>query len=37
MTIFEILKESNASLVISEQAPMQFSFTKSVKVVFAGN
>jgi len=36
MTIFEILKESDASLVISEQAPVQFSFTKSVKVVFDG-
>jgi len=36
MTIFEILRECKASLVISEPAPMPFSFTKSVKVVFDG-
>ena len=34
MTIFEILREYNASLTITEYEPKQYGFTKSVKVRF---
>jgi len=36
ITIFEILNESKASLIIKEQAQRQYSFTKSVKIRFDG-
>jgi len=36
ITIFEILNESKASLVISQQTQRHYSFTKSVKVRFDG-
>lgn len=36
ITIFKILNESDASLMISEQVPKNYSFSKSIKVRFDG-
>ena len=36
MVIFEIIKESDASLTITEHVPEGYTFTKSVKVLFDG-
>jgi len=36
MAIFEILREAGASLVITEYAPKDYAFSKSVKIRFDG-
>ena len=36
LTIFEILKERNASIIITEHVPENYAFSKSVKVRFDG-
>ena len=36
MTIFEILKESGASITITEHTPENYAFTKSIKIRFNG-